>query len=89
MIRTQRLQCQDLGLTPGQLTKSLEVMQHSIGFFFYFWLCWLFLAACGLFSSCRESGVYSLVMLFRLLIAVASLVADHGLQSPVVAAPRL
>ena len=38
-------------------------------FLFIFWLCWVFIAARGL----------SLVVLCRLLIAVASLVVDHGL----------
>ena len=37
--------------------------------FIYFWLCWVFVAARGL----------SLVAVGGLLIAVASLVAEHGL----------
>ena len=37
--------------------------------YFYFWLCWVFVDAHGL----------SLVEASRLLIAVASLVAEHGL----------
>ena len=26
---------------------------------FIFWLCWVFVAACGLFSSCPEQGLLS------------------------------
>ena len=46
--------------------------------FFYFWLCWVFVAARGLFSGCGEWGLL-FVVVHRLLIAVASLVAEHGL----------
>ena len=45
----------------------------------------------GLFSSCDKKELLSVVM-STLLIEVASLVAEHGLQSteaPAVAAPRL
>ena len=52
-------------------------------FTYFFWLCGVFIelhrlfaAACGL---SLVSGVYSLVAVFRLLIAVASLVAKHRL----------
>ena len=45
--------------------------------FIYFWLHWVFVAACGLFSSCGERGLFFLAVR-RLLIAVASLV-EHGL----------
>ena len=47
-------------------------------FFFFFWLCWVFIATRGLFSSCGEQGLL-FVAVRRLLIAVASLVAEHGL----------
>ena len=43
----------------------------SISFFFFFWLCWFGFAACGL----------SLVAVYRLLTAVATLVAEHKLLS--------
>ena len=43
-------------------------------YFIYFWLHWVFVAARRLFSSCREQG-----LLFVAVIAVASLVAEHGL----------
>ena len=46
--------------------------------FIYFWLYWVFTAACGLFSSCSEQGLL-FVVVRGLLIAVASLVAEHGL----------
>ena len=48
--------------------------------FTYFWLHWVFIAACRLFSSCSEQGLL-FVVVFGLLIAVASLVAEHGLQA--------
>ena len=46
--------------------------------FFFFWLHWVFVAAHGLFSSCGEPRLL-FVVVRRLLIAVASLVAEHGL----------
>ena len=46
--------------------------------FIYFGLCWILVAACGL-SLVAVSGGYSVVVLHRLLIAVASLVVEHGL----------
>ena len=49
----------------------------KIYLFVYFWLCWVFLAACGL-SLVVASGGYS-VAVRGLLIAVVSLVAEHGL----------
>ena len=45
---------------------------------YLFWLCWVFVAACGLFSGCGEQGLL-FVAVRGLLIAVASLV-EHGLQ---------
>ena len=44
----------------------------------YLWLCWVFVAACVLFSSCGEQGLL-FVVVRGLLIAVASLVVEHGL----------
>ena len=41
----------------------------------YFWLCWIFVAACRLFLI-AESRDYCLVAVHRLLIAVASLVVE-------------
>ena len=52
---------------------------------FYFYFIYLFLAVFGLrccaqaFSSCGERGLLFVVAVHGLLIAVASLVAEHGL----------
>ena len=48
--------------------------------FIYFWLRWVFIAACGLFSSCGERGLL-FVALRRLLIVVASLAVEHRIQA--------
>ena len=56
----------------------------------YFWLCWVFVAACGL-SLMAASRDHSLVVMCGLLIVVASLVAEHRLpraKASVVAARR-
>ena len=45
---------------------------------FYFWLCWVFVAARGFSSSWDERGLL-FIAVRGLLIAVASLVAEHGL----------
>ena len=68
-------------------TNSLSTVfiSSSTSFFFfnfcfiYFWLHWVFIAACG-FPYCSEWGILLLGML-KLLIAVASLVAEHRLQA--------
>ena len=46
--------------------------------FIYFWLCRIFLAA-HVLSRVPDSGDYSLAAVHWLLIAVASLVAEHRL----------
>ena len=48
-----------------------------INWLIYFWLHWVFVAARRLFSSCGEQGLL-FVAVRELLIAVASLVAEHG-----------
>ena len=48
-------------------------------YLFYLWLCWVFVAACGL-SPVMASGGYSLVAVCGLLIAVVSLIVEHRLQ---------
>ena len=48
-------------------------------FFFDFWLRWVFVAARA-FSSCSEWGLL-FIAVHGLLIAVASLVVEHGLSS--------
>ena len=45
--------------------------------FIYFWLCWVFTASHGLSLVVASRG-YSLVEVYRLLFAVASLILDHG-----------
>ena len=55
-----------------------------------FWLGWIFVAVWA-FLQLQQTG-YSPAVMRGLLIAVASLVAEHGLQGPrasVVEAPRL
>lgn len=42
-------------------------------------MLWVFVAVCGLFSSC-ERGLF-FITVHRLLIVVASLVEEHGLGS--------
>ena len=49
----------------------------KINLFIYFWLRWVFVAARGLFSSCRKQGLL-FVAVRGLVIAVAFLVAEHG-----------
>ena len=49
-----------------------------LNLFIYFWLHWVFVAAGGL-SLVAASGGYSSLRVCRLLAAVASLLADHGL----------
>ena len=46
--------------------------------FIYFWLCWVFVAVCGL-SVVGASRGYSLVMVCSLLIVMASLISEHRL----------
>ena len=73
---------------PPVLPKRLgSEVQGELGFFlfvcliyFYFWLYWIFVAARGLFSRCGEWGLL-FVAVRGLLIAVASLVVEHGLQA--------
>ena len=47
--------------------------------FIYFWLYWIFIAVHGL-SLVVAPGGYPLVVVHRLLIAVASLIVEHGLS---------
>ena len=70
----------------GTLVRQLTVQNPQILFYFSILFIYLFLAALGLpccvhaFSSCRERGLL-LVAVHGLLIAVASLVAEHRLQA--------
>ena len=67
-----------LSILPGALFPSLLLFLKKLFLFIYFWLRWAFAAARGLFSSCREWGLL-FVVVHGLLIAVASLVAEHRL----------
>ena len=57
-----------------------SLVPFSKFYLFYFWLCWVFVAACGL-SPVAESRGYALVAVCRLLTIVAPLVSEHRLQS--------
>ena len=68
------------------LTKVQEVEKEMENFFsrfiyfilfIYFWLCWVFVAAHRLSSSYSEPGLL-FVVVRGLLIAVVSLVVEHG-----------
>ena len=54
------------------------LFKKFISLFYCFWLLWVFVAASLLFSSCSEQGLL-FVAVCGLLIAVASLVVEHGL----------
>ena len=47
--------------------------------FYYFWLCWVFVAVLGV-SLVVVRRSYSLIAVHKLLIAVASLAAEHRLK---------
>ena len=53
------------------------ILFPSVLFIFYFWLCCVFFAVQA-FSSCVQRGRLFVVRL-RFLIAVTSLVVEHGL----------
>ena len=63
----------------GMRKCSNFILFFFINLFIYFWLRWVFIAACGLFSSCGEQELL-LVVVRGLLIAVASLIEEHRLQ---------
>ena len=67
------------GIIPSTQMRKLRLGRlRSNIFFLSFWLCWVFVATCGL-SLVVASGGYSLVSVCRLLTAVASLAAEHRL----------
>ena len=53
-------------------------MTHTHTHLFIYWLCWVFVVAHGLFLL-MASGGSSLVVVCRLLVVVATLVAEHRL----------
>ena len=61
-----------------QLKQVIRANFFCFILFIYFWLRWVFVAARWLFSSCGERGLL-FVVVRGLLIAVASLVMEHGL----------
>ena len=65
-----------LGIALVLISDALNIL--FIYLFIYLWLCWVFVAACGLSLGCSEWRLL-FVVVRRLLIAVASLVAKHGL----------
>ena len=67
-------------MTSRESSKSYynDSLVFFISLFFYFWLRWVFIAARGIFSGCGERGLL-FAAVRRLLIAVASLVVEHGL----------
>ena len=60
------------------MLKKLLTTPNVHSFFFVFWLHWVFIAVRGL-SLVAASGGYSSLRCAGLLIAVASLVVEHGL----------
>ena len=55
----------------------MKDFSKKINLFIYFWLRWVFVVARG-FSSCSERGLL-FIAVRGLLIALASLVAEHWL----------
>ena len=62
----------------GQLDEEPNQVSFFFLVYFYFWLHWVFTAACGL-SQVAVYRSYFPVVVQRLLIAVASLVEGHSL----------
>ena len=60
-----------------ELFETSSVFFFFFFFFFSYWLGWVFVAVLRL-SLVVESEGYSLVMMCRLLIVIASLAAEHG-----------
>ena len=61
-----------------RLVEEASLALYLIIYLFIYWLCWVFVAACGL-SLVAVSEGYSFVTVRGLLIAVAPLVAEHWL----------
>ena len=60
-------------------TNRLIFFFFNLFLFIYCWLCWVFVAVRGLFSSCGDWGLL-FVATCGLLLAVASFVLEHELQ---------
>ena len=65
-----------LSHTHSSLSPSTSTF--TVYLFVYFWSRWVFVAVCGLLLVAMSRG-YSVVAACRLLIAVASLIAEHRL----------
>ena len=67
---------------PYSLSQNIEYSSAQgslfLKVFIYFWVHWVFVAASGLSLAAVSRG-YSLVAVCRLIIAVASLVAEYRL----------
>ena len=63
---------------PCVVSASQFLKNYLYYLFVYFWLCWVFVGGAG-FSLVVASDVCALVEVHSLLIAVASLVAEHRL----------
>ena len=74
----------DQGLNPGPRQRKAQSLNHTMQIllilFIYLFLAVLYLCCYAGFSLVATSRACSLVAASRLLIAVASLVAEHGLQ---------
>ena len=84
-LRTLKVLLRCLPALSVAIEKSDAILIHITCFvliylfnLFIFWLRWVFIAVRGLFSSCGERGLL-FVVVRGLLIAVASLVVEHGL----------
>ena len=72
------------GLQPsrGDACQGLLIGANPLSLYFlynfiYFWLCWVFVAVQA-FPLVAASGGYSLIVVHGLLIAMASVFAEHG-----------
>ena len=72
------LQSGSLHVAPTLLLANCVTLLVFKKLFIYFWLHWVFIAACGL-SLVAVSGEYCLVAVCGLLTAMASVVAEHRL----------
>ena len=58
--------------------RNTSFLFKKINLFIYFWLCWVLIAGRGL-SLVAGSGGLLFIAVCGLLVAVVSLVAEHGL----------
>ena len=65
--------------SPVLLTRTFILFFKKLLYFLKFCVCWVFIVVRTGFSPVWEIGGYSLVAVYRLLIAVVSLAAEHRL----------